>query len=97
MRKLITRLDNYQALAIDERLLDAPTEEFRNFLLEVFERRYGTCSTILCAQFKQSDWHPRLDGGVHAAAIMDRIVHNIVVDMGEMNMREHFAAKEKAR
>ena len=35
------------------------------------------------------DWHPRLGGGVHADAIMDRIVHNAVwVDMGEANMRQ---------
>lgn len=37
----------------------------------------------------KKDWHPRLGGGVHADAIMDRIVHNAVwVDMGEANMRQ---------
>lgn len=43
----------------------------------------------LCTQFKKKDWHPRLGGGVHADAIMNRIVHNAVwVDMGEANMRQ---------
>lgn len=53
------------------------------------ELRYGTASTVFCTQFKKKDWHPRLGGGVHADAIMDRIVHNAVwVDMGEANMRQ---------
>ena len=50
-------------------------ELFRGFLLELMEARYGSCSTVLCAQFRQKDWHARLGGGVHADAIMDRIVH----------------------
>ena len=42
------------------------------------ELRYGTASTVFCTQLKKKDWHPRLGGGVHADAIMDRIVHNAV-------------------
>lgn len=58
-------------------------------LLELMELRYGTASTVFCTQLKKKDWHPRLGGGVHADAIMDRIVHNAVwVDMGETNMRQ---------
>ena len=37
------------------------------------ELRYGTASTVFCTQLKKKDWHPRLGGGVHADAIMDRI------------------------
>lgn len=38
---------------------------------------------------KKKDWHPRLGGGVHADAIVDRIVHSAVwFDMGEANMRQ---------
>jgi hypothetical protein len=40
------------------------------------ERRYDTGSTILATQYAKKDWHARLGGGVHADAIMDRIVHN---------------------
>ena len=57
-------------------------------LLELMELGYGTASTVFCTQFKKN-WHQRLGGGVHADAIMDRIVHNAVwVDMGEANMRQ---------
>lgn len=63
---------------VDEWLLDRPDTEFKSMLLELMELRYGTASTVFCAQFKKKDWHPRLGGGVHADAIMDRIVHNAV-------------------
>ncbi|MFQ9669132.1 ATP-binding protein [Thomasclavelia spiroformis] len=46
-------------------------------------------STIFCTQFKIESWHSRLDGGVHADAIMDRIIHNsITINAGDINMRE---------
>lgn len=65
----------------------------QNVLLELMELRCGTASTVFCTQFKKKDWHPRLGGGVHADAIMDRIVHNAVwVDMGEANMRQRRGA-----
>ena len=55
---------------------------------EIMEARYGTASTVFCTQFRQKDWHARLGGGVHADAIMDRIVHGAAwVGMGETNMR----------
>ena len=73
----------------EHKLVDRPDTEFRSMLLELMELRYGTASTVFCTQFKKKDWHPRLGGGVHADAIMDRIVHNAVwVDMGEANMRQ---------
>lgn len=73
---------------LDERLLDRPDELFRGFLLELMEARYGASSTVFCTQFRQKDWYARLGGGVHADALMDRIVHGAAwVDMGETNMR----------
>lgn len=73
---------------LDQTQLDRPDELFRGFLLELMEARYGTASTVFCTQFRQKDWHARLGGGVHADAIMDRIVHGAAwVGMGEMNMR----------
>lgn len=88
-RKLVRKYGAFGLLVIDEWLLDRPDTEFRSMLLELMELRYGTASTVFCTQFKKKDWHPRLGGGVHADAIMDRIVHNAVwVDMGEANMRQ---------
>ncbi|WP_324608421.1 ATP-binding protein [Collinsella ihumii] len=87
-RKLTRKYAAFQVLVLDEWLLDRPGELFRGFLLELMEARYGSCSTVLCTQFRQKDWHARLGGGVHADAIMDRIVHGTAwVEMGELNMR----------
>lgn len=47
-------------------------------LLELIELGYGTASTVFCTQFKKKDRHPRLGGGVHADAIMDRIARSAV-------------------
>ncbi len=81
-------------LVLDEWLLDRPDELFRGFLLELMEARYGARSTVFCTQFRQKDWHARLGGGVHADAIMDRIVHGTAwVEMGELNMRQKLGSE----
>ncbi len=65
-------------------------------LLELFELRYGRASTVLCTQLRKKDWHPRLGGGVHADAIIDRIVRNSArLEMGDMNVRQATAEKER--
>ena len=64
------------------------------FFLELVERRYDRASTVWCSQYPVSDWHPRLGGGTHADAILDRIVHNSVsIDTGDVNMRAAMAAR----
>ncbi len=78
---------------IDEWLLDSPTDEVRSMLLELLERRYDTTSTVFCTQYARKHWHQRLGGGVHADAIMDRIVHNTIwIETGSTNVREHIKA-----
>lgn len=73
------KMANCQLLVLDE------------WLLEVMEGRFKEASAIFCTQFQQKDWHARLGGGIHADAIMDRIVHNASwVEMGEMNMRAKY-------
>lgn len=92
--KFLRKYAAFQLLTIDEWLLDPPTESVRGMLLELFERRYDTVSTVFCTQYQQKDWHGRLGGDVHADAIMDRIVHSAVwVETGEVNMREHAARR----
>ena len=89
---LIKKFSNYGLLIIDEWLLDDLLEDDLKFLFEIIERRYDSGSTIYCTQFRKADWHQRLGGGVHADAIMDRIVHNAVwYDTGQLNMRKHQA------
>lgn len=93
-RKLVRKCAAFQVLVLDEWLLDRPDELFRGFLLELMEARYGARSTVFCTQFRQKDWHARLGGGVHADAIMDRIVHGTAwVEMGELNMRQKLGSE----
>lgn len=90
--KLINKYANYDLLILDEWLLDSLSEEEIHFIFELVERRYDTSSTIYCTQFMKKDWHQRLGGGVHADAMMDRIVHNAVwYDTGDKNIREYEA------
>lgn len=87
--KLLTKYANFDILILDEWLLDDLSESDLHFLFELTERRYDSGSTIYCTQFRKQDWHQRLGGGVHADAMMDRIVHNAVwYDTGTLNMRE---------
>lgn len=90
--KLLKKYASFTLLVIDEWLLDSPDESMRSMLLELLERRYDNASTVFCTQYAKKDWHQRLGSGVHADAIMDRIVHNTIwVETGSYNMREHTA------
>lgn len=87
--KLLKKFMSYKLLILDEWLLDELSEEEQHFLFELIERRDDTSSTIFCTQFKKEDWHARLGGGVHADAMMDRIVHNAAWTFtGNLNMRQ---------
>ncbi|MDO9517417.1 MAG: ATP-binding protein [Methanosarcinaceae archaeon] len=90
--KLLKKLSSYKVLILDEWLMDDFNEEEQHFILELIERRHDNTSTIFCTQYRKDDWHVRLGGGVHADAIMDRIVHNASwVYSGDINMREYYA------
>ncbi|KAB1946452.1 MULTISPECIES: ATP-binding protein [Brevibacterium] len=90
--KWLRKYSAFTLLVIDEWLLDEPDDDVRSMLLELLERRYDTTSTVFCTQYAKKDWHQRLGSGVHADAIMDRIVHNTIwITTGEMNMREHIS------
>lgn len=90
--KWLRKYAAFTLLVIDEWLLDLPSDDVRSMLLELLERRYDDASTVFCTQYAKKDWHQRLGGGVHADAIMDRIVHNTIwIETGQTNMREHTA------
>ncbi|MBR4789792.1 MAG: ATP-binding protein [Treponema sp.] len=89
-KKLLKRYSTYSLLIVDEWLMDDISEKEQHFIFELIERRHEQTSTIFCTQYKREDWFDRLGGGVHADAILDRIVHNaIFVETGSMNMREY--------
>ena len=88
--KFLKKYAAFTVLVIDEWLPDHPDEIIRRLLLELLERRYDCTTTVFCTQYAKKVWHQRLGSGVHADAIMDRIVHNTIwVDTGTHNMREH--------
>ena len=90
--KLLKKYASFPLLVVVEWLLDSPNESMRSMLLELLERRYDTASTVFCPQYAKKDWHQRLGSGVHADAIMDRVVHNTIwIETGTYNMREHTA------
>ena len=92
--KILKKFSGYRLLILDEWLLNDMTEIEQHFIFELIERRYDCTSTIFCTQYKREDWHSRLGGGIHADAIMDRIVHTAAwVYSGDINMRE-LQAKE---
>ena len=92
--KLLKKYSGYGLLILDEWLLNDLSKEEQHFLFELMERRHDDTSTIFCTQYRMEDWHERLGGGVHADAIMDRIVHNAVwVESGKMNMREFYSKR----
>ena len=94
-QKLLKKYTAYSLLILDEWLLEEISDEEQHFLFELIERRHDLSSTIFCTQFRTEDWHRRLGGGVHADAIMDRIVHNAVfIETGTLNMREFLSARK---
>lgn len=96
IHKLLKKFSSYKLLLLDEWLLDDLSEEEQHFLFELIERRYDNSSTIYCTQFKREDWHTRLGGGVHADAMMDRIVHNAAwVYTGNLNMRQFYSKTDR--
>ena len=93
-QRLLKKYAAFSLLILDEWLLEEISDMEQHFLFELIERRHDSTSTIFCTQFRKEDWHSRLGGGVHADAIMDRIVHNAVfIETGTLNMREFMSAK----
>ncbi|MDN5743049.1 MAG: ATP-binding protein [Yaniella sp.] len=91
--KFLRKYASFTMLVLDEWLLDKPSEPMQSMLLELLERRYDATSTVFCTQYPQKDWHQRLGSGVHADAIMDRIIHNTIwMETGTFNMREQVNA-----
>ena len=96
--KLVAKYAKYKVLIMDEWLINPLSDEHMRFRLELVERRFDGTSTIFCSQYPREDWHRRLGGGVHADAVMDRIVHNVVVmKMGDVNMRALTTVKSRSR
>jgi DNA replication protein DnaC len=74
--RLLARLARIDVLVIDDWGLAPPRDQDRRDLLEIFEDRYGTRSTILTSQLPVEHWHDHLGEATVADAICDRLLHN---------------------
>lgn len=63
-------------LIIDDFGLHPIDEQCKLFLLEMFEDRYGSHSTIMTSQLPVSHWHGLINNPTLADAICDRLIHN---------------------
>lgn len=93
--KILKKYARYELLVIDEWLTEDIDDLEISFLFELIERRYCEKSTVLCTQYKPSEWHGRLGGGVQADAMVDRLVHgSIRINLGDVNVRKLLAEKK---
>jgi DNA replication protein DnaC len=74
--KLLAKLARYDLLVIDDLGIGTLKEAQRHDLLEVFEDRYGSRSTVITSQLPVDKWHDWLSDPTLADAIMDRLIHN---------------------
>ena len=84
--------DWYDVLILDEWLMADLKKDDVAFLFELSERRFDRASTIFCTLYKKEEWIPRLGKGTFAESIYERFAahDSIVIDTGDMNMREIF-------
>lgn len=76
LSKLLAQLAKADVLALDDWGLSPLDERARYDLMEVFEDRYGSRSTIIASQVSIDAWHAYIGDPTLADAIMDRLVHN---------------------
>jgi DNA replication protein DnaC len=74
--KLLAQFAKTDVLVLDDWGLAAFTDESRRDLLEIFDDRHGSRSTIVTSQFPVEHWHEALGDPTLADAILDRLVHN---------------------
>ena len=74
--KLLARFAKTDVLVLDDWGIAPLSDPERRDLLEVFEDRHGTRSTLVATQLPLDAWHPYIGEPTIADAILDRLVHN---------------------
>ena len=93
--RLLRKYAAFHVLILDEWLLQDVSKKELEFLFELSERRFDATSTIFCTLYRQDEWVKRLGKGAFAESLVERYRHNTyVIESGEMNMREKFAARD---
>jgi DNA replication protein DnaC len=73
--KSLAQLAKTDVLVIDDWALAPLTDEGRRDLLEIFDDRHGTRSTIITSQLPVKHWHDAIGDPTLADAILDRLLH----------------------
>ena len=74
--RLLRRLSQTDVLVIDDWAMAPLTDPERRDILEIFDDRYQTRSTILTSQLPISSWHAQIGDPTIADSILDRLVHH---------------------
>jgi DNA replication protein DnaC len=74
--RLLQSLSRAQMLIIDDWGLTPLNDTSRRDLLELFDDRYGSRSTVITSQLAVKHWHEYIGEPTVADAILDRLVHN---------------------
>ena len=87
--KTLTQLAKTDVLLIDDWGLAPLSDESRRDLLEIFDDRHGTRSTIITSQLPVKHWHAAIGDPTLADAILDRLVHQAhVLDLDGESLRK---------
>jgi DNA replication protein DnaC len=91
--KLMRQWARIDVLVLDDFGLEPLTDRHRRDLLEIFDDRYGTRSTLVTSQLPVPHWHAALGDPTLADAILDRLVHNAQrLDLKGPSLRKSRAA-----
>ena len=74
--RLLRRLSQTDVLIVDDWAMAPLTDTERRDVLEIFDDRYQTRSTILTSQLPVASWHAQIGDPTIADSILDRLVHN---------------------
>ena len=75
-RTLLTNLQRFDLIALDDWAVAPLTDQNRRDLLELLDDRFNTRSTLITSQLPIDAWHNYLSDPTLADAILDRFIHN---------------------
>ena len=94
--KYLEKIAKVNILVIDDWGLAAFDDQSRRDLLEIFDDRYKTNSTIVTSQLPIDVWHQAIGDPTLADTILDRLVHNAHrINLRGKSMRAKLTEQEK--
>ena len=89
-RKVMKQYKKVRLLIHDECLLTSLNETQSRDMLDIFEVRHRSASTIFCSLFAPAGWHAKLGKDTLADAILDRTIRDsyTITIVGDASMRK---------